>query len=247
MSSRATKQSIRSEFSSIRDQAVELIEELSEMADEIHEARTRAGSYWESDHSYKSLIHLQNNLADEALGLLRAYQSKIPSTEQETGLKLDQLVKFENVKSGLRRLLVECEKVLGSLELQDSTLSETEVDRLNNLTRDLAKVCEPLEDKFEKNMILAIESAGKGDALASALISGRVVDYIFSQWKSAFGTDQAEVIVQKLGEKGLIDSKNTDARQTIIKASKKARNFFSHNIDALADNSDALSFARRHS
>lgn len=240
--------SIRGEYSSIRDQAHEIINNMTELEVAIQKYKlTHLGAYYYEAAAYKYLENMLVQSSAEGRGLIGLYRKKIQSTEEKTGLKLEPLDNFDYIKSGLRQLIVECEKVIASVESQTSNLSETDLDRLNILRNQLTKVCEPLEENFEKNMNLAIESAESDRSLASVLIAGRVVDYIFSQWKGAFGiideknVEVAPVIIQKLVEKGLIDSKDESAKQTIIKSNKKIRNFYSHRIDSLADISDALS------
>jgi hypothetical protein len=47
--------------------------------------------------------------------------------------------------------------------------------------------------------------------------------------------------VKFLDEKKVIDKKGKDTSEFILKANKKARDFFSHDIKAVPDSSDAIS------
>ena len=44
-----------------------------------------------------------------------------------------------------------------------------------------------------------------------------------------------------LKKKGLVDKERSDIEEAIVKADKKARNFFSHDIRIMPTSSDALS------
>jgi hypothetical protein len=77
----------------------------------------------------------------------------------------------------------------------------------------------------------------KGHYLASALISSRVI--IYSLDKIPGKTDEEKV--KRLRSKGKIEKNRKDLEQQFLKASKKARNFFSHDIKVFASPEEALS------
>ena len=143
-------------------------------------------------------------------------------------------------KAFLRMLDIECDKAIGVLESIATPLSKDELDKLTALREELEKLSEVLPDiNYERNLKEAIEEYEKGDYLASALISGRVIIYALNQIPG--GKDEERVEVFK--EKGIIGKgKEGEAvRKSIIKASRSARNFLTHNIKGFPAPSEALS------
>jgi len=150
------------------------------------------------------------------------YLSIPSSVEQATGV--------------LHRISIECDHVIGFLNAAITPLSPEDVDRLNKLRSELAEVTTKLDINYEKNLTEAINEQEKGHSLASALITARVINYIIDQIEGETIEDK----IKFLQEKGIIE-KGGEVKAFIIKASKKARNVFSHDIKILANPSDSLS------
>jgi hypothetical protein len=153
-------------------------------------------------------------------------QLSVPSTEDE-------------VRGVLHQICIECDRVVGFLNASFSPVSPQDADRLNKLRAELTDVTVELDVEYEKNLNEAINEQEKGHCLASALITSRVVNHVFDQIegndieaKVSFLQDQN--IVQK-GKEG------EDDKAFVLKASKKARNVFSHEIKVFPNPSDSIS------
>ncbi|MCX6775752.1 MAG: hypothetical protein NT130_02810 [Candidatus Micrarchaeota archaeon] len=144
--------------------------------------------------------------------------------------------KLKFPEAALRKLIVNCGKVIGAMEMLTTALSEEDVDRLNSLKIEIAKLCEDIDPLFEKNLSKAIEGAEKGYFLGSVLITSRIIEYILDRFDGETLEDKIKFLVSN----GVINADRKDVKETIIKANKKTRNFLSHRIDIFAESSDAL-------
>ena len=93
-----------------------------------------------------------------------------------------------------------------------------------------------LPEEYGKNVEEAIREFEKGAFLGSALISGRIIQYVFDQIP---GREIKEKI-KALEDKGLVEEKGEVPPEYVLKAYRKARNYFSHDITAYPDRSEAL-------
>ena len=124
------------------------------------------------------------------------------------------------------------------MESITTPLSKEELDKLTSLRKELEKLSEILPDiNYERNLNEAIDEYEKGDFLASALITSRVIIYALGQIPGKSDEEK----VKFLREKGIIEKERKDVHESIIKANRKARNFFSHDIRVFPTPSEALS------
>jgi hypothetical protein len=93
-----------------------------------------------------------------------------------------------------------------------------------------------LPEEYGKNVEEAIREFEKGAFLGSALISGRIIQYVFDQIP---GREIKEKI-KALEDKGLVEEKGEVPPEYVLKACRKARNYFSHDITVYPDRSEAL-------
>jgi hypothetical protein len=165
--------------------------------------------------------------------------------EQKIGIYLQSIemtgiYKWENDKQKalLRTIDMECDKAIGVLESIATPLSKDELDKLTALRKELEKLSDVLSDiNYERNLKEAIDEYEKGDYLASALISGRVIIYAVNQIPGESDKEK----VNFLQDEGIIEKGRKDVHESIIKANRKARNFFSHDINVFPASSDTLS------
>ena len=144
----------------------------------------------------------------------------------------------EYQKALLRGLDIGCAKAIAILENLVFTLPKDELDKLTALRTELEKLSEALQDiNYERNLKEAIDEYEKRDFLASALISSRVIIYALDQIPRKNVNEK----VKFLQDEGIIEKDRKDVREFIIKANKKARNFFSHDIKVFSEASDAIS------
>jgi len=150
----------------------------------------------------------------------------------------DMWVTEQEALALLREIDIECDKAIGVLGNIATALSRDELDKLSSLVEELEKLSEVLPDiNYERNLSEAIDEYEKGEYLASALISSRVIIYTLNQIPGQSDEEK----VKFLREKGIIEKDRKDVHESIIKASRRARNFFSHDIKVFPTPSEALS------
>lgn len=140
----------------------------------------------------------------------------------------------------LRKVLIqmpiECDKALGVLrKLAAPALTPDVIDKLNSIRQELEKIS--IDINYEKNLEEAIKECEQDHYLASALIFSRVV--IYSLNKIPGGTDEEKLESLKSNKK--IGAGRKDEESQFLKASRRARNFFSHRIDTFPSPEEALS------
>jgi len=139
-------------------------------------------------------------------------------------------------RAKLHTLIPECDKAIGILNSQLTALSGTQAMELRKLREDLKETLSKLPDIYEKNMEEAIKACEKGYFLSSALISSRIITFVLDQIPGKEIKDK----IKNLKNKGLVTEKGEMTTETIMKADKKARNYFSHDLKAFPDSSEAL-------
>jgi hypothetical protein len=137
-------------------------------------------------------------------------------------------------KGTLRQMSIECEDVVGVLKSLVTPISPRDVDRLDQLRREIEDVT--IDINYMRNLGEAIKEYENGHFLASTLITSRVIVYTLDQIEG--GTDEEKI--KFLQGKNVIPNDRKDVKEFIIKAGKKARNFFSHDMRIFAEPSDAL-------
>ena len=149
-----------------------------------------------------------------------------------------EMLRAPNKIAVLRVIEIECDKAIGVLESIATPLSKDELDKLTALRRELEKLSEVLPDiNYGRNLEEAIDEYEKGDFLASALISSRVIIYALDQIPGKSNEEK----VKFLHEKGIIEKGRKDIHESIIKAGRLARNVFSHDIKVFPTLSEAHS------
>jgi hypothetical protein len=142
----------------------------------------------------------------------------------------------EEAKGVLHQIMIECASVVGFLDASITPLSPEDVDKLNRLRSELAEVTAKLDVDIEKNLQEAINEQEKGHCLASALITSRVINHILDHIQG----EDIDKKIKFLHDRNVI-GKEREEETFIIKASKRARNIFSHDIRIFANPSDSLS------
>ena len=138
----------------------------------------------------------------------------------------------------LNKIEIECEGAIGALENIAVPLPKQDLDNLSQLRKELRELSAGLPNiYFEKNIEEAIKECEQTHFLASALISSRVIVYTMEQITGKSDEDKIKTLV----EGGAIDKERRDIQEVLIKASRMARNFLSHDIKVTPSPSDALS------
>lgn len=167
-----------------------------------------------------------------------AYERNIGVYLRDIEIKGKDYSGIHKQKALLGEIEVECNKAIDALESGGTPLSKDDLDKLTALKEQLEELLEVLPDaNCEMNLKEAIDEYQRGAYLASALISSRVILYALSQIRGEF----AEEKVQFLREEGIIEGDSKDVHESLIRANRRARNFFSHDISVFPSASDALS------
>lgn len=129
---------------------------------------------------------------------------------------------------------------IGSLlkpELSHIERSHTGRRKLEDLRREVERLEDP---NVRYHLLQAIREYESEHHLAATLIAGKVAVYAIEQLKSLFGVKSDEEAAEKLA--AALGVKDIERRMLILKACKLARNYFTHNLNAVPTASDALSF-----
>jgi len=184
----------------------------------------------------KSLIDQYNSTATQFEGIRRNFGL---SHLRVNCVESPSLLTIQNkIEAILNKIEIECEGAIGVIESIPAKLPKEDLDKLIHLRKELAEFSAELSNiYFEKNIEEAIKECEQAHFLASALISSRVIEYIMAKIEGKSTEEKIEVLV----EKGIIDNKRKDVREVVIKASRTARNFLSHDVKVTPSPSDALS------
>jgi len=117
----------------------------------------------------------------------------------------------------LQKLSIECAAAIGFLDTLRSPIPIADKDRLTSLREEVA----------------AIDEHEKAHYLASALLAGKCVIYTWEQFPGKDSESKASNLVQS----GLLKE---DLKGQFLKAEKRARNYFTHDISAIPQPQDAL-------
>jgi hypothetical protein len=141
-------------------------------------------------------------------------------------------------KALIQEIDLECDKAISVLESIGTPASAEDLEKLEAFKQQLGELSEVLPDiNYEINVYDALNAYEKGEYLASALISSRVILYALDHIHGEF----AEEKVQFLRDEGLIEQDEKNVPELLIRASRMARNFFSYDITTFPSSSDALS------
>lgn len=181
--------------------------------------------------------HVMDKIALQTTSMMKDFNENVEDYKKETGINL-KTIENHGVQASLSQIIRECDKVIMSIEKNQSLLSSEETDKLDKLRAEASKICENLEDiNFEKNLEESIKESERGHFLASSLITSRIIEYTIERLEGK----TIEEKIKNLVKKDVIKVDNEDLKQQIMKASKLSRNYLNHRIDSFAESSDAFS------
>ena len=152
--------------------------------------------------------------------------------EEPKGLKYDVTDILQH-KRILLLLLINCDAAIAYLEKIEIQVPEDVVDRLEAERRQIAPI--ELQDiSLYKHLSKAIDEHERGHFLAAALIAGKASSHVLNKIPGETEEEKATFLI----ERGALDSK---LKEGFLKASRKARNFYSHDLLAIPEANDALS------
>jgi hypothetical protein len=222
----AKLRALSSQFQSIKHQANNIIQQ--QLAADVALVNLRQDLFF--DMSRDQLLTIFSSLQSQADALLVSY-NYAKTDAQSLGLQLPDITS-KKTSPLLRELIAACDKAIGFV---GSPLTPDEADRLDHIRKESGEVCENLDVHFKKNLELAIQHYEKGSFLGSALITSRIMAYVFEKFDGKNIEDKISI----LEKNNLLDRE--EVKQSIIKANKTIRNILAHRIDTYAEASDASS------
>ena len=132
----------------------------------------------------------------------------------------------------LQQLSVECATAIGYLETLSSPIPTADKDRLESLRHEITSL-EAFNGHLFTHVSGAISEYEEAHYLASALLAGKSVIYAWEQ----FPGEASEEKASKLFQAKLIKE---DLKGQFLRAEKKARNYFTHDISAIPQPQEAL-------
>jgi hypothetical protein len=134
---------------------------------------------------------------------------------------------------------------------QPEQISPSEERQLNHLRNQLTVLSKDATNANYKlcieNTEISIGEIENGHSLASALIAGRVVNYLIEQIpfgedvEGKSNEDKFQVRVKQMKKMGIIEKGREDVEQGIIVAEKYSRDYTAHRVDIIPKPSEALS------
>ncbi|GEM_PF-2402780 len=229
-------------FESIKAHATDLIKSFYQANEALFQVKLRIQAGTATYYAVESEIAKQKSgkIAETKM-ILEEYMESSSDVYEATKILIPVLSvpSTENEAKGvLHRMSIECDRVVGFLNTSILPLSPQDADRLSKLRAEMRDVTSGLDIEYEKNLSEAINEQEKGHFLASALITSRVINHVFDQIKG----ENIEAKVKFLQDQNIIpkDKKGEDDKAFVLKASKKARNVFSHDIKVFANPSDSI-------
>jgi hypothetical protein len=132
----------------------------------------------------------------------------------------------------LQQLSVECATAVGFLETLSSPIPTADKDKLESLRGEVNSL-EVFDGRLFTHVNGAISEYESAHYLASALLAGKSVVYAWEQFPGKSSEEKASKLIQA---KLLKD----DLKGQFLRAEKKARNYFTHDISAIPQPQEAL-------
>lgn len=153
---------------------------------------------------------------------------------------------LKNILNNLT-LIIDMVKTLRNIEFEKQlNVTDIQKNNLNSIREQIKNL--DLEKYIEENLIYAIDHFEKGDFLASALISSRIIVYGIDKIPSKNSDSDDKTIfkgsvkdkIEFLRKKDIIGKKEQDKKLNIVKYVKKARDFLVHDIKRFPDASESM-------
>lgn len=185
-----------------------------------------------------SYAHAKQLLSDQGTAI------SLESIEPLKGLKYE-VTDILKLKEALLMLLINCDAAIAYLERIEVRVPADVIDKLEAERQQIAQLEEQDIDLF-KHLSKAIDEHEEGHFLAAALIAGKVANNVLNRIPGATEDEKAKFLV----ESKVLDPRVKDG---FLKASRKARNFYSHDLlgnpeanEALGAVSDAVDLTLRY-
>jgi len=177
-------------------------------------------------------------LLQRIIGVIRSYEEARARFAWLAGSEAPTLVHIEEAEAGkaplqsLERIKHECEMAITFLESLLYELTPDEVDKLNSLRNELNSI-KVLDLGIHLHLENALMEYQNKHYLSVVILSGKVIVYVLEQIRGK--SDE-----EKLKE---LESRNIlpkDLKADFLNATRRARNYYTHNINTSPAASDAL-------
>lgn len=224
-------------FESIRDQAKEILDEIGELRSFY--VRSIGPSLYVIEKDIREKVNESMKIIGEynlQYQKVNALGFDLQPVFSDLGRAKDA---YGEAVGSLRLVIARCNSVTRFLRNTISPISSEQADKLQSLRKELGSfsIDIPEIELSIKNLTEAVDEFESGHFLASALIASRVVAYTLSKIK---GKNDDEKI-RSLIDCGAIPKDRKDIHTSLIKTSRRARNYLSHSIYIFPEPSDSLS------
>ena len=136
------------------------------------------------------------------------------------------------MKQTIMKLIVNCDSAVGYLKGLVTSVPKEVIDTLESQRKRITPI-EGFDAPLFKHLSKAIDEHELGHYLAAAMIAGKSANYVNEQLNGGTEEEKVEYLVQKK----LLDP---NLRENFLKASRKTRNFYSHDLNAVPEPEEAL-------
>lgn len=151
--------------------------------------------------------------------------------------KWEDLIKenpiYSTVDQELRQISLKCGRVLSVLNNVATKTLENK-NKFEGIKEEIEGLKKEMPENVSENLKEALKEFESNHLLSATLICGRVIIYHLDSV-----SNQIEEIINKLKEKNILQIKGSD--EQILKANKKARGLFAHDLNYFPTPSEALS------
>lgn len=140
---------------------------------------------------------------------------------------------YSTVDNKLRNISLKCGRVLSILSNIATKTQETK-NQFEGLKKEIEGLKKEISTNIYKNLEEALKEFESNHLLSATLICGRIIIYNLDSV-----SHQIEEVINKLKEKNLLQIKGSD--EQILKANKKVRGLFAHDLNYFPTPSEALS------
>lgn len=215
-------------FQTIKNQAEQLLVESKKIREAILLSREVNVSVAGLEYSMNGNERQIKGLISEFNKFVDNYCKLLTDKKQE-----DLLLLKESGESACGKIIIRCEFINKNLEEEVSPITPAQRNKVRDLRDLLNKLSSEINNPvLEGNISVAMDEYEAGHALASWLISGRVVNYLIEQIPidDKSNKDKTSERIRYLKKIGIIDDKDRDTTELLMRSARESRQVGSHQI-----------------
>jgi hypothetical protein len=221
-------------FQAIKKQGEQLLKRRHDIQEQIALNESQGKSWLRSRTPANSLS--ENGSA--IFGLVKEFNKYfteycILTNKKEEDFLMESLSGYHDYESSVRKLIIKCDFITGNLEQKISPITSEQRNKVLDLRNLLDKLSSEINNPvLEGNVSAAMDEYEAGHALASWLISGRVVNYLIEQIPidDKSNQDRTTERIKYLKKVGIIDDRDRDTKELLMRAARESRQVGSHQI-----------------